>query len=52
MNITIIDDDNFEKNETFYVRVTVAEDNIVILDPSMIPVTIVDNEGTIKLILP
>ena len=45
MNISIVDDMAFEKNETFLVNITVVEDNIDILEPSSIPVTIVDNEG-------
>ena len=46
-NITIIDDDSFEKNETFYLTVTVAEENIRILEPSNILVTILDDEGNV-----
>ena len=45
MNITIIDDGAFEKNETFYVNVTVVERNIEIQRPDMVMVTIVDNDG-------
>ncbi len=44
MNITLIEDDIFEKNETFNLEITVVEENIDIMPPSDIPITIVDND--------
>lgn len=44
-NITIIDDNNFEKDHTFSVHITSLEANIFTTDVNHTTVLIVDNEG-------